>query len=61
MLKFVENEDDSVINIRDERGDSMGDLVVHHGKYNLSLQYLINNPNHLRQIADKLDELNYVN
>lgn len=58
MLEFVDYEDDSTINIRDERGDAVGDLVINGGKYNLSLLYLIKRSDYLRQIADKLDELN---
>jgi hypothetical protein len=58
MLKFINHEDETVINILDERGDAVGDFIVNHGKYNLSLLYLINNTSHIRQIADKLDELN---
>lgn len=58
MLEFIEYINDSVINIRNECGDMVGDLVFNQGKYGLSLCYLCNNTEHLRQIADKLDELN---
>lgn len=58
MLRFVEYENESVITVVDELGDSVGNLIVRNGKYDLNLQYLTNNTNHLRQIADKLDELN---
>jgi len=57
MLKF-EDGGDWEITIKNDAGRRIGDFMLHNGKYTLILSGGINKPEYLRQIADKLDELN---
>lgn len=57
MLKFIE-KDDGVINILDELGDPVGDIIIEKGFYRVSLLFAYGSGKGLHQIADKLDELN---
>lgn len=57
MLEFIVN-DDGVVNIIDEAGESVGDIVRRNGVSRVSLQFSYSSSSGLRQIADKLDELN---
>jgi len=57
MLKFIEHED-GVISIVGGDGECIGNLIRVKALRSLSLNYLINSGDMLRQIADKLDELN---
>jgi len=59
MLEFIVN-DDGVVNIIDEAGESVGDIVRRNGVSRVSLQFSYSSSSGLRQIADKLDELNGV-
>ncbi len=56
-LQFIE-QDDGVINIKNECGDAIGDLVKRDGVYRLTFLYTYDNADGLYQIADKLAELN---
>ncbi|MFA7253806.1 MAG: hypothetical protein WC107_04585 [Patescibacteria group bacterium] len=57
MLEFVEH-DDGVIAIVSETGEKMGNFIKVRGIYSLSLNNLVNSHGYLRQMADKLQELN---
>jgi len=57
MLEFVEH-DDGVIAIVSESGEKIGNFIKVRGIYSLSLNYLVNSHGYLRQMADKLQELN---
>ncbi|WP_292992568.1 hypothetical protein [Nitrosomonas sp.] len=56
-LQFIE-QDDGVINVMDECGDAVGDLVKHNGRFHISFLHTNDNADYLYQIADKLKQLN---
>lgn len=56
-LQFIE-QDDGVINVMDECGDAVGDLVKHNGRFHISFLHTNDNADYLYQIADKLKLLN---
>lgn len=59
MLEFKLN-DDGVINILDDNGQPIGDIVYRNSVFRVSFQFAYSSATGFRQIADKLDELNGV-